>query len=802
MKKIIIFLSFLLAIVSAVYADDIKPSTSVEKPEFLYTMRNGTDNAIYANDNTAPTDNSSNYGVFAFFAVSGKTDAYYIYSVNAKKYLSYQKEASYDNGMNQVTLVDVMENYFCVKKCSDNDTFYEIHPYKSDGTVAGPCLNWFGGVDNNTYYHWDQGTLGLWEQNGDADAGSRFYFAELYKPYRTGERKSGNTTFDTRYITKIDVNGVGFDIAEDEQKQYYVDKTTETLTVIAGESVKVALTTTASWMHSYVYIDKENNGFFAQVGDDTYTPIGDLVSFSAYKAGNSDRNYNNSIGEVVSDGVGLNAIPEFTAPATPGQYRMRYKMDWNDINPAGEGSFISNSGFMVDFMLDVVHSVSSRTITVSTDYERCVVKANGVEGGVTAEGIITLTAEPGYGYRFVEWLLDGESVSTDATYVDRTEGDKNYVAVFEHLSATEQYDDIAKPKILSVHNPSWVDFATISNGIGILDHNENIVPSELRNNNQKGSSVVIPVAKGARFNLDILFELHWGDLSIIKIEKGVAERVCDRIEGSWPDAPKEVVIEHLKEKFDVDENNVVSLPVTIGEDLVNEDIVVIRIVFANDYELTTPSVSDATYFDFVFVVGGYDLNVSAAEHATMSCGLNTIIPDDVEAYIATRSTSTQLFLERVTGVLPKGTGIIVKASPGTYRFEYTVEETEGYDANILVASVNPTYVLGDGYVLSKPSGKEVGLYKAILNKDENGAVGTTHFLSNANKAYLPASAVPAEARLSAGFRFNFDGTTDIEEVCVDEKYSSMAIYDIFGRRVSDTSEPGIYIVNGKKVLVK
>ena len=94
--------------------------------------------------------------------------------------------------------------------------------------------------------------------------------------------------------------------------------------------------------------------------------------------------------------------------------------------------------------------------------------------------------------------------------------------------------------------------------------------------------------------------------------------------------------------------------------------------------------------------------------------------------------------------------------------------------------------------------KGVGLYKAQLNKNEAGAAGETHFLNNAGKAYLPASAV---ADASAPM-FSFDrgeGTTDI--IDVEPAMENVVIYDLTGRRV-EKMEKGIYIVNGRKVYVK
>ena len=71
------------------------------------------------------------------------------------------------------------------------------------------------------------------------------------------------------------------------------------------------------------------------------------------------------------------------------------------------------------------------------------------------------------------------------------------------------------------------------------------------------------------------------------------------------------------------------------------------------------------------------------------------------------------------------------------------------------------------------------------------------WLNNANKAYLPASV--ANGAASYSFRFG-EGTTGVENVVVENELK--AIFDLTGRRVEAITAPGIYIVNGKKVLVK
>ena len=192
-------------------------------------------------------------------------------------------------------------------------------------------------------------------------------------------------------------------------------------------------------------------------------------------------------------------------------------------------------------------------------------------------------------------------------------------------------------------------------------------------------------------------------------------------------------------------------------------------------------------------VENYVLNVTEAGWATMYLGYDVLIPKDVNVYyiaedaIADRSvTLTQI----ENGVIPANTAVIVEAEAG----EYTFVVTDGANEieNIMLGTTKDEYIDKEAYVLGYVDGV-VGLYKA----DMDGGV----WLNNANKAYLPASEVPTSAQGAASFSFRFgEGTTGIENVEVEN--ASNVIYDLTGRRVEAITAAGIYIVNGKKTLVK
>ena len=190
-------------------------------------------------------------------------------------------------------------------------------------------------------------------------------------------------------------------------------------------------------------------------------------------------------------------------------------------------------------------------------------------------------------------------------------------------------------------------------------------------------------------------------------------------------------------------------------------------------------------------VEDYVLNVSEAGWSTLYLGYNTIIPESVECYTISGFGEGTVSLSPVkSDYLPANTAVIVKAKEGEYTFVVT-DETADVESKMLGTTKNE-YIDKVAYILAKPEGEEVGLYKAKMN----GGV----FLNNANKAYLPASELPASVQNAKALKFDFN-TTAVESIKVETE-GKKVIYDLSGRRVNDMTAPGLYIVNGKKVMVK
>lgn len=151
---------------------------SLGKPEFAYTINNvnvidGTIDYGYWNVNLYSVVNTpANAASFAFYAVAGKSNTYYIYNYSAKKWVTYDLATSYNNNMKGfLKLSDTKTEgcYFEITSCT-NDTHsgYQMRPYASDGTIDEDCyLNFNGGNGANASI-----TVGLWKDNGSQDKGA------------------------------------------------------------------------------------------------------------------------------------------------------------------------------------------------------------------------------------------------------------------------------------------------------------------------------------------------------------------------------------------------------------------------------------------------------------------------------------------------------------------------------------------------------------------------------------------------------------------------------------------------------
>ncbi|WP_278814981.1 hypothetical protein [Leyella stercorea] len=169
-------------------------------------------------------------------------------------------------------------------------------------------------------------------------------------------------------------------------KAAYEDHTAdEPFTVEAGSELTASFDYTGEWMHSFVYIDFDNDGDFSYTEGQWDQTGTDLVAFSFYSLDSNPKNdasgYNSVGDELTGDARNTYAAPSFKAPAKAGEYRIRFKFDWNCILPGGSSSILSDGGGVWDATLKVVEPVVDGISTINVE------AANGEAQLFTIDGV-------------------------------------------------------------------------------------------------------------------------------------------------------------------------------------------------------------------------------------------------------------------------------------------------------------------------------------------------------------------------------------------------------------------------------
>ena len=169
-------------------------------------------------------------------------------------------------------------------------------------------------------------------------------------------------------------------------KAAYEDHTAdEPFTVEAGSELTASFDYTGEWMHSFVYIDFDNDGDFSYKEGQWDQTGTDLVAFSFYSLDSNPKNdasgYNSVGDELTGDARNTYAAPSFKAPAKAGEYRIRFKFDRNCILPGGSSTILEDGGGVWDATLKVVEPVVDGISTINGE------AANGEAQLFTIDGV-------------------------------------------------------------------------------------------------------------------------------------------------------------------------------------------------------------------------------------------------------------------------------------------------------------------------------------------------------------------------------------------------------------------------------
>ena len=206
----------------------------------------------------------------------------------------------------------------------------------------------------------------------------------------------------------------------------------------------------------------------------------------------------------------------------------------------------------------------------------------------------------------------------------------------------------------------------------------------------------------------------------------------------------------------------------------------------NSYSFTMPEQSVTVYVEFA--AGAVTAPITSSSMlATFSSDydLDFSRVTGLKAYIVTGENEGYAVLRKVTGKVAAGTGLIIYGETTDIPVTINGSTPQG---NLLVGVLSGTSVSGAGkYVLTEKSG-------AAVFAETSGTGATVA----AGHAYLDLGGASARTRqiiIKVG-----DDSTGISDI--EAESGEQVIYNLRGQRVEKPTRGGIYIINGKKVLVK
>lgn len=183
--------------------------------------------------------------------------------------------------------------------------------------------------------------------------------------------------------------------------------------------------------------------------------------------------------------------------------------------------------------------------------------------------------------------------------------------------------------------------------------------------------------------------------------------------------------------------------------------------------------------------------VPSAGYATLVAkGDMDFSKSDVEAFAVTESTREGYVHLTSIAEAPKGEAVVVKAAEGAYVVPAAAATPAALEGNLLKVATEDVTADGSQFILADGS-EGVAFYEA-----------TTGSTIAAGKGYLEMAGAGVKA-----FALEDDATA-IQSVETSQLAASQTVYDVLGRQVSNSKSSkgklsqGLYIVSGKKVLIK
>ena len=181
-----------------------------------------------------------------------------------------------------------------------------------------------------------------------------------------------------------------------------------------------------------------------------------------------------------------------------------------------------------------------------------------------------------------------------------------------------------------------------------------------------------------------------------------------------------------------------------------------------------------------------DMIVSNAGYATLFYDKNLVVPTGVTAYKASVN-GLNIALTDIGALIPAGTGVILEAAQATYNFIATNTDASAVDVsgNILTGTISATTKAALGGTVY------------TLGQNGEGVVGLRNYTGTDIRAYSAYATSISSARDFYAFDEDVTAISKVET----KKVENNVFFNLAGQQVAQPTK-GLYIVNGKKVIIK
>ena len=518
---------------------------------------------------------------------------------------------------------------------------------------------------------------------------------------------------------------------------------------------------------------------------------------------------------------------EVTVPddAVSGDTRMRIRLNSNGLDRADDDV----EGFVYDIPFAVVGG-ERKVLVDANSADRGTASLSAAEGNHAVGTQLTATATPKGNAEFDSWREGGVVVSREASYTFAV-ANRNMTLKAYFTPNTEEPEE-PEP---SEATPAQWDFtftrtstteatASVTNGgvaiegvtatiaiaggeyqnAGQTESNKGIL---CINRNTADATAAAPNAYTLTItnNSDLAYTFDYVVVGGVALNSGGAfqtasaprDRMFQITYGTATLAAEKVSINDPQHCNGKETFHAFATPITIP---VGESYVITVNIY-NDTNITGEEAKGCFYGLSKIALGNTTVSFGATGYATLYAPIALTIPEGVTAYTGTlNEDNTWLTLSDIEdGIIPKEHAVILKSEAGN---KFTLEAATGAGTavanNALKGQTSTVAKPAEGtvYTLQSYDGNEDGVKESVIFRKylgEKVSGGRAYVVLPANENGTPAQSI--------GVRLE-DGTTSIDNGQLTMDNEATIIFDVLGRRVEAMTKGGVYIVNGKKVVVK